>query len=403
MSPTVSYCYSIPYIILLGILVFLYFNEQRYIRVISIRSARLFAVLVLLFFFGCQCFVWNDWVNYYPYYTHLPSSIHQLFKTKIDFPYFRVYNQDFEIGFVLYSFLIKLFGFDYFGWVFLNSLVDFIVLYVIFKRYSHSVVLSFVAFLIFDGLSFEFNLFRNSKAILLFLLSIPYGMQRQLCFYVLLNSIGAMFHLSSLLYIPCYWCLFREIHLKWMWVIFVLSNILFIAGTVFVTDSISHVFSMLFSGIGVVMEKVERYTTTHLRASAIFSWTYLLRSILMLYVLLNFSKLRRQRGTNLLFINSLLLYVSAANIFSSIGVLYVRVTALFSFAAWIMIVNSIYLQVNRVRQLLVVLFVLIAGVKIAGESSPIMLIYRNVFWSNTDYNQNKRRWIVDYNRYLNSF
>lgn len=402
MSPIISYSYSIPYIILFGILVFLYFNEQRNIRVFSVHLAQLFAVLALLFFFGCQCFVWGDWVNYYPYYEHLPGSIQQLFNTKIDFPYFRVYNQNFEIGFVLYSFFIKSLGLDYFEWVFVNSLVDFVILYIIFKKYSCSIVLSFIAFLIFDGLSFEFNLFRNSKAILLFLLSIPYGIKRQFPIFLILNCIGATFHISSLLYIPCYWFLFRQIKLRWMWVIFVSSIILFIAGSVFVTDTISRMLDSFPIGIETVAEKMERYSTYNLKTGAIFSLTFLLRTVLMVFVLLNFHRLRKQLPENIVFVNSLLLYVSVANIFSPIGVLFVRFTALFSFAAWIIAVNTIYLNAIRTRGLVIILFLLIVGVKLTRETSQIILAYRNVFWSNTDYSQNKRRWIVDYSRYVNS-
>lgn len=401
MAPLISYIYSIPYLILFGVLLFCYANEQRYFYFFSIRTVRILALFCLIFFFGFQCFVWNDWVNYYPYYEHLPDNIQQLFETKIDFPYFRVYNQNFEIGFVLYSFFIKQLGLDYFGWVFINSLIDFVVLYVVFRRYSCSIILSFIAFLIFDGLSFEFNLFRNSKAILLFLLSIPYGIKRQFYIFLVLNCIGATFHLSSLLYIPCYCFIFQEIRLKWMWIIFVLSIIIFIAGAVFITDSISHMLNLFPIGIETAAEKLENYSTNHLKTVAIFSWTFLLRIVLMLCVLLNYRKLRDQSERNLVFMNALLLYVAAANIFFSMGVLYVRITALFSFAAWIMVVNTIYLSTIHARRFIIILFLLVVGVKLTRETSQIILAYQNVFWSNTDYGQNKRRWIVDYGRFVN--
>ena len=404
MAPLVSYTYSIPYLILLGVLLFFYANEQRYISFFSIRAARVLALFCLIFFFGFQCFVWNDWVAYYHFYEHLPN-LPKLDYSDVEFCYLEIAGHELEVGFILYSSLIKSLGFDYFAWIFINSLIDLSVLYLIFKRYSPSIILSFVAFLLFEGISFEFNLFRNSKAILLFLLSLPYIEKRNFLKFFILNLIGIFFHTSSLLYIPCYWLLNCRVSLKGMWILFIISNLLFFLGSLFVTDSISNIVNLYFGQMGAATDKLSYHLTnqSQLRTSAVFSWIFLIRTALMVYVLLNYHHLMKRYAHSNLFVNSTLLWVVSANVFYPIGVLYVRIATLFVYAAWIMVVYCLFLNSGRVRTWLVVLFIIVAGAKISGETSKIMLIYRNVFWSDQDYWRNRQRWMEDYGRFRRAF
>ena len=56
----------------------------------------------------------------------------------------------------------------------------------------------------------EFNLYRNTKSFSLFLLSLPYLQNRKLLPYLLLNMTGCLFHISSMIYLPLYFVLYRK-------------------------------------------------------------------------------------------------------------------------------------------------------------------------------------------------
>lgn len=105
---------SYPYIIVSCILAFLYLGESGKIKDLSPRSSINIALFLTLCFIGLRGFVLTDYINYYPFYVNLP---------KLD----KINSVDlmrFEPGFVIYSSLIKTIGFNYFGWVFINSLID---------------------------------------------------------------------------------------------------------------------------------------------------------------------------------------------------------------------------------------------------------------------------------------
>ena len=128
------------------------------------------------------------------------------FTIHFEFEIWGLYNGRFEFGFLVYSSLIKTLFENYHIWIFINTFIDLAVLYLIFKRYSSSIILSFLFFVVYMGLTIEFNLFRNSKSIILFLLSIKYLLMRKSFPYFFLNILGCTLHLSAFIF--CHYILF---------------------------------------------------------------------------------------------------------------------------------------------------------------------------------------------------
>lgn len=165
------------------------------------RKAAVFtAYAILLWFIGLRGHMYSDFIVYYPLFEELPA-ISDL----------EVGDYLMEPGFIIYSSLIKTIFPNYFIWIFINTSIDLLVFYHVFKRYTEFRILPLIFFIAYMGLSIEFNLYRNVKALDLFLLSIPYLQQRRIVPYMFLNLLGATFHVSSLIYIPMYFLLHKNI------------------------------------------------------------------------------------------------------------------------------------------------------------------------------------------------
>ena len=137
-----------------------------------------------------------------------------------------LYDDGVEFGFVLYSSLIKTILPNYHCWVFINTLVDLSVCFWVFRKFSLSIVLSFIVFFAIQGLTLEFNLYRNVKAIDCFLLSLPYLKERKILPYLALNLLGTLFHLTSFLYLPMYFVLTKRIPNIIIWGAFIAVNLM---------------------------------------------------------------------------------------------------------------------------------------------------------------------------------
>ncbi len=211
---------AIPYILLSVFLFFLYLNEVRKIKLISVINARKVSFLTLLIFIGLRGHIYSDFINYYVYFENLPNIFNLTSSTFTEWY--------FEPGFTLYSSLVKTIFPDYFGWVFVNTLIDILVFQYVFKRYTYSEILPLIFFLAFNGLYIEFNLYRNVKAIDLFLLSLPFLENRRLLPYMALNILGMTFHTTSIIYLPLYFILDKEIPRYIRWIGIIIANVIFL-------------------------------------------------------------------------------------------------------------------------------------------------------------------------------
>ena len=116
---------SIPYLIFTAIIAVLYFGELGRLKGVSKSVSINLAYLVALIFIGLRGHVMTDYVNYVPTFSRIPNI------TSLSFKGFDAL----EPGFVLYTSLIKSLGFNYFGWVFINTLIDFVVFRWFFRSY----------------------------------------------------------------------------------------------------------------------------------------------------------------------------------------------------------------------------------------------------------------------------
>ncbi len=356
--------YAIPYVIVFIILLYLYTKERK-----GDEKAQLLAFGVLLCFIGLRGFIYSDWISYYYFFENLP--------TLTGLQYDSLYSDGYEFGFVLYSSIIKTVCSNYFFWVFVNTLIDLLVIYWFFRKYSTSVVMSFILFVTFMGLSIEFNLYRNSKAMSLFLLSIPYLKERKALPYFLLNLGGCLFHLSAFLFLPLYFLLHKRIPKFVVWVTFFIVNILLFCHVSITADLFTLLSPLL--GIEAMSDKLANYLIQGEMYG--LSFGYIERTVSFIVFALLYNRMANRNANHVIFYNCYFLYYILFNLFIDVKVFADRIPLLFVFSYWILYANMLTSIHNKHNKLIMlVLLLLLCFAKIVTSNRNIMAMYDNVLW-----------------------
>ena len=370
--------YSIPYIIVALVLFFLYGCECGKIKCgITAKQARTIAFLLLLFFLGLRGHIKSDFISYYPFFEDLPNIFELKFNSIRDFQW--------EPGFIIYSSIVKTIIPNYFGWVFINTLIDLLVLRYVFKNYTQSQILPFLFFIAFNGLIIEFNLYRNIKAIDLFLLSLPYLQRRKILPYMILNLLGVSFHVSSLIYIPLYWLLCRRIPKVVLWSGIIVANIVFL-GQISVISDFLNTFNFLqslefYDSFSAYAENSEK--------AKLLSIGYLERTFSIITFTLLYNKLIQQRDSNVIFYNCFWLYYVSFLCFYEVSVLVDRIPTLFIFSYWVLYPN-VFISTFRLRQIIVAISIMFAFLKVYVGNSEITSMYENILFIDDNYEERKQ-------------
>lgn len=367
--------YFIPYLLLSGILYFLYLNEAGKIKFFTSTTSIWIAYIILWIFIGLRGHIMSDFIIYYGYFNNCPN----LFNLgDLNF------KGLFEPGFILYTAIFKTFSTNYFAWIAFNTLIDLIVLAYVFRRYCQSMILPLIFFIAFNGLLIEFNLYRNIKAIDLFLLSLPYLEHRKIVPYMILNIIGVTFHSSALLFLPLYFVLTIQMPVWLMWGGFVVANVIYIfnipiANTI--TDHIS-----FLNGIKAY-DKLMGYASHD--AEFKFSIGFIERTLSFLLFTLLYKRLVALRYSNHIFYNCFWLYYCSFLILYEVSIFAERVPYLFMFSYWILYPAISDLK-YRYRQYVNIGISILVLLKIINSYNNPPSQYENIMTGISDYQTRKK-------------
>lgn len=236
--------YSTPYLIYASVL--LLFFALLHIKVVrNSLSTMIIQLTVLSFvlFFGCAGYVQTDCLNYAMVYDELPT----LGNGTIDY----CLNTRFGIFYVLYLSFFKTIGCDYLTYVLINIVIDACLLFYFTRRYIpvYLYPIFVLILLAYQGLELEFNLQRNTKAIFLFFISIQYIEQRRLLPFLVLNSIGFLFHWSALYFFPLYFFIHKRITQVSYFVIIAVCLVLSIVSRTIIVELVDLLGNLLPNGI----------------------------------------------------------------------------------------------------------------------------------------------------------
>jgi len=373
-----SFTYSIPYIIFTFILIILYNREicainigdkKKYTRI------RYVTFLLLLLFFGLRGYLLTDWYSYKPEFDSLSLNLtyDNIFK-----------NSWWDPGFIIYSIIIKFIYPDFHFWLFINTLTDLICLSIVFKRYNKSYVFSWIIFIGFYGLTSEINLFRNIKAIEIFLLALPYLEKRKFCKYTLMIILASLFHSSAVIYLFVYFFIEKKYNAKALIFIIFVSFIIPILKIDISKIIFDRFDSLSWTGMRVYDKIAEYYNNANTNP---ISLGMLERIFSCACVIKFYNSITKPIAR--ISMNSLLLFVFFYNIFWNFHVLSDRISILFEFSYWIFFPYLIfnYMRNKRGKKIMFYIILSLTLIKVSSTTDYILAKYDNLLWGIESYNK----------------
>lgn len=320
--------YSTPYIILNVILLVLSVLSFTLKTKLSHKILACISMIVFVVFFCFRGYVQTDTINYYELFEGLPSEFNGIPQ-----------DPHFDTGFLIYMSIFKLLGFNYNQFIIISSFIDLILLTVLFRQYfSYKYyALYFYLFIIFTGLEYEFNLMRNIKSVLLFFISIKYVYSREFLKFLVLNLIGISFHWSSIIFIPLYFFIHKELSLKSSCLIFVIGILIFLIMPYLLT-SILQIISENFSDYKVA-DKIDTYITIDKFAEGkSFSLMDISSMIWYALVIITYNQIKKTSSQTICFINLFIIYFLISCMSSGMILFRQRVAILFEPACWLLFI-----------------------------------------------------------------
>ncbi len=345
----------IPYLFIFYFMFFAFLCRFPDIKERKVIEASVFFqfTIIILFFYGLRGFLWTDWVNYYKYYDKIPNTLTGLFNN------YETGKNSYEIGFSLFTYLCKKISNNYFLFQFINFLVDFILLHLFFNYYkSEYEILNFIFFFIFAGTQIEIDLLRNSKSILIFILSLRYLSEEKSFFkYCLVNFVGFLFHSSAIVVIPLYFFIRkRHSYIFYIVILLVCSLIMFLKIPV---AKQFFIFITQFIPNGRMIEKVVMYiNNSQFSQQSVFSFIFLER-IISFSIFIYFYK-KGLLSSKYVFMNIFALYFIVCFGFWDFYIVVQRLGFIFICGYWVLY-PEIYYRLKRQSKMIFILLVFLFG------------------------------------------
>jgi len=373
---------SLPY------LLFVCFNVLLFAYSIYIKSdkykhffIRILCLSSCVFFFGFRGFIGWDWYNYFVFFNEVPK----INATEL-IPYFS--STLMEPAFILYCSIIKLFTDSYHILTLVNCFIDLIFLNWFLKKYLplNYYAFGFILYFVFGGFYLETDLLRNSRSFFIFLFTIKYIEERKILRYYFFNSIGILFHLSSIIYLFVYKILNMNIKRIVFIFIFIIGNILFVFNIQYVKPLIELASSIIG---GKMAYLVNVYLIDDAKSYGL-SIGFIERNIVALLVIFYFNEIKNYNKTYNIFINSYFIYFILFFFFSEVSVLSTRFGLLFYYSYWILLPIIFDIMKSKIsKSIFIIGMVSYFFLKMHGMTKADNYLYENSLINELDYNKKK--------------
>lgn len=385
MYPTYSLIYSIPFLLIFLFLVFLIFYE--YQNNCNRRKVRFFCIILFIIFFGLRGFVSYDWIGYYPAFEAVDSL--QNFSSNS----FVLLTGDgrerdlIEPGYILYMSILKTIWNNWSFFLFISAVLNIYVFDKLFQRYSLNYAFSFLVFFsLHNGL--EFDLMRNIKALIIFMLSFDAIYRRQWGRFIIWSVIGFSFHRTFLMFIPFYFLGLKDFGKKTWWNIFVIINLVYIL-QIPVATTLVELASTFVSG--AFAEKVGDYLQSETYSAARgFTLGYIIRVIVFFLIIRKYDEIILRKKEYVLILNIYLAYIIVSIGMTDFSAFADRVEYLFGFALWILYPVLGELYMGWKRRLYLAFILSFCLMRITLQTSNAMFDYENILTGATDYDTRLR-------------
>lgn len=381
MLPINSYSYPIPYltVFLIYLISSLKFvpgkNSNEILLNYEIRKFSLLLVsYVAIYFIGLRGYIFTDWINYKKNFENCPF-IDSSFESFIN--YYK--KNQFEKGFVFYIFIMKNICRTYEVFQLIDYIINLILLYHFFRRYSNNLILSISFYFIFFGLMMDVNLARNCKAILIMLNGIKYIQKRSFFHYLIYVIIAAQFHISAYLYLVLFFCYPVEINRKLLIFLFIVFNCFYLLKIDLLSELLIFLSNTIIHGrLGILLN---RYVTMRVGFySPGITIGYIERFFTFLFVFFNYNNLIKQKRINIFFCNVLYLYCLISLFFATNLILLDRVVPLFIFPYWILYPDIYKVFSRKKKYIFLLVYIFYGSLKIFATYKSYLCYYDNLLF-----------------------
>lgn len=335
-----------------------------------------FSIILLIGFLGLRGFIGWDWWAYYPSYNNLPNGF------------------NYEIGYEIWSNIFYKIGLSYHHFTFINTVADILILAYVLKKYSKYPIFSMFLFLAVQGLSFEVDLLRNAKAVLLFIISIQFIKERKLIPFLILNILGMTFHMSSVIYLPMYFILNRNYSRKIILPLIILGNIYYLFDTKLFTHILEYMSSVLPAAVGGKITSYLSIIPQNYKLPVGTLYFERLVTFIMVFFFLHKEKGSREKENqySLIMENSFYIFYLIFLFTSEFFIASTRIGILFIYANWFLWGDIIEnFRDTKIKAAVFLIAVLIGGNRIYNHfdfnGNKILYRYENIITDHKSYEE----------------
>lgn len=335
-----------------------------------------FSIILLIGFLGLRGFIGWDWWAYYPSYNNLPNGF------------------NYEIGYEIWSNIFYKIGLSYHHFTFINTVADILILAYVLKKYSKYPIFSMFLFLAVQGLSFEVDLLRNAKAVLLFIISIQFIKERKLIPFLILNILGMTFHMSSVIYLPMYFILNRNYSRKIVLPLIILGNIYYLFDTKLFIHILEYMSSVLPAAVGGKITSYLSIIPQNYKLPIGTLYFERLVTFIMVFFFLHKEKNHREKENpySLIMENSFYIFYLIFLFTSEFFIASTRIGILFIYANWFLWGDIIEnFRDTKIKAAVFLIAVLIGGNRIYNHfdfnGNKILYRYENIITDHKSYEE----------------
>lgn len=335
-----------------------------------------FSIILLIGFLGLRGFIGWDWWAYYPSYNNLPNGF------------------NYEIGYEIWSNIFYKIGLSYHHFTFINTVADILILAYVLKKYSKYPIFSMFLFLAVQGLSFEVDLLRNAKAVLLFIISIQFIKERKIIPFLILNILGMTFHMSSVIYLPMYFILNRNYSRKIVLPLIILGNIYYLFDTKLFIHILEYMSSVLPAAVGGKITSYLSIIPQNYKLPIGTLYFERLVTFIMVFFFLHKEKNHREKENpySLIMENSFYIFYLIFLFTSEFFIASTRIGILFIYANWFLWGDIIEnLRDTKIKAAVFLIAVLIGGNRIYNHfdfnGNKILYRYENIITDHKSYEE----------------
>ena len=335
-----------------------------------------FSIILLIGFLGLRGFIGWDWWAYYPSYNNLPNGF------------------NYEIGYEIWSNIFYKIGLSYHHFTFINTVADILILAYVLKKYSKYPIFSMFLFLAVQGLSFEVDLLRNAKAVLLFIISIQFIKERKIIPFLILNILGMTFHMSSVIYLPMYFILNRNYSRKIILPLIILGNIYYLFDTKLFIHILEYMSSVLPAAVGGKITSYLSIIPQNYKLPIGTLYFERLVTFIMVFFFLHKEKNHREKENpySLIMENSFYIFYLIFLFTSEFFIASTRIGILFIYANWFLWGDIIEnLRDTKIKAAVFLIAVLIGGNRIYNHfdfnGNKILYRYENIITDHKSYEE----------------